>query len=161
MKTTDADEKKNYVLRELCETERSFLTVLRLISQDFFSALCELVTAEDVELLFSTAKVGPGLYMSPVYMFPDCDCLICAHRSCTPSTVPCWRGLKKVWSHLRTCPSISWTLNRVYYNMEYMLRGCPELLRGYERWTACCLVRDCSLNQWFVVYLDVGKAATG
>ncbi len=57
VKTSDADEKKSYVMKELYETERSFLTVLHLISQDFFNALCELICAEDVQLIFSTAKV--------------------------------------------------------------------------------------------------------
>ncbi len=44
-------------MKELFETERSFLTVLHLISQEFFNALCELINAEDVQLIFSTAKV--------------------------------------------------------------------------------------------------------
>ncbi len=57
VKTSDADEKKGYVMKELFETERSFLTVLHLISQEFFNALCELINAEDVQLIFSTAKV--------------------------------------------------------------------------------------------------------
>ena len=57
MKSTDADEKKMYVLHELCETEKSFLNVLELISGDFYSSLCDHLNPEDVNLLFSTAKV--------------------------------------------------------------------------------------------------------
>jgi len=57
VKTSDNNEKKSYVLKELFETERSFLSVLKLVSHDFFSAMCEVICAEDVELIFSTAKV--------------------------------------------------------------------------------------------------------
>ena len=61
VKTTDADEKKDYVMKELYETERSFLSVLHLICKDFFSAMCELICAEDVELIFTTAKVREAI----------------------------------------------------------------------------------------------------
>ena len=63
-KTNDADEKKICVLQELYETEKSFLNVLQLISQDFYSAVCDCISQEDVDLLFSTAKV-PKTNLSP------------------------------------------------------------------------------------------------
>ena len=58
MVTTDSDEKRNNILRELFETEKSFLSVLELISQDFYSALCDHISSDDNELLFSSAKVS-------------------------------------------------------------------------------------------------------
>lgn len=58
MVTTDSDEKRNNILRELYETEKSFLNVLELISQDFYAALCDHISSEDNELLFSSAKVS-------------------------------------------------------------------------------------------------------
>ena len=45
------------VLHELYETEKSFLSVLELISQNFYSAICDSINQEDNDLLFSTAKV--------------------------------------------------------------------------------------------------------
>ena len=56
-KTNDADEKKLCVLQELYETEKSFLNVLELISQHFYTALCDNINQDDNDLLFSTAKV--------------------------------------------------------------------------------------------------------
>lgn len=56
-KTNDADEKKAFLLQELYETEKSFLTVLELISQNFYTAVCDNISQEDVDLLFSSAKV--------------------------------------------------------------------------------------------------------
>lgn len=57
VKTTDADEKKKYVLQEIYETERSFLSVLELVSQDFYLSLKDHIPPEDTELLFSIARV--------------------------------------------------------------------------------------------------------
>lgn len=45
------------MLQELYETEKSFLSVIQLISQDFYGAICDHISQEDVDLLFSTAKV--------------------------------------------------------------------------------------------------------
>ena len=54
---TDVDEKRTNILNELYETEKSYLTVLELISQDFYSSLVDHITSEDAELLFSAVKV--------------------------------------------------------------------------------------------------------
>ena len=58
MVTSNSDEKCNNILRELYETEKSFLNVLELISQDFYNALVDTISPEDKELLFSSAKVS-------------------------------------------------------------------------------------------------------
>ncbi len=52
------------MLQELLETERSFLTVLEIVSQDFYLALKDVLTPDDLELLFAIARVGYGA--SPV-----------------------------------------------------------------------------------------------
>ena len=52
------DEKRHNILTELYETEKSFLCVLELISQDFYAALCDHISSDDNELLFSAAKVS-------------------------------------------------------------------------------------------------------
>ena len=36
VRDTDADEKKKYVLKEICETERSFVVALKLICEEFY-----------------------------------------------------------------------------------------------------------------------------
>ena len=51
------DEKRTNVLNELYETEKSYLNVLELISQDFYSALVDHISSDDTELLFSAVKV--------------------------------------------------------------------------------------------------------
>lgn len=51
------DEKRINILNELYQTEKSYLTVLELISQDFYSSLVDHITSEDTELLFSAVKV--------------------------------------------------------------------------------------------------------
>jgi hypothetical protein len=56
--TTDLDEKRTNILNELYQTEKSYLTVLELISQDFYSSLVDHITSEDTELLFSAVKVN-------------------------------------------------------------------------------------------------------
>ena len=58
MKETDADEKKSYVLQEMFETERSFLTMLEIVSQDFYMALKDHISPEDTDLLFKIARVS-------------------------------------------------------------------------------------------------------
>ena len=60
--TTDLDEKRTNILNELYQTEKSYLTVLELISQDFYSSLVDHITSEDTELLFSAVKVRSLLY---------------------------------------------------------------------------------------------------
>ena len=55
--TTDLDEKRTNVLNELYQTEQSYLKVLEIISQEFYSALVDHISSEDAELLFSAAKV--------------------------------------------------------------------------------------------------------
>ena len=90
-KTNDADEKKLFVLQELYETEKSFLTVLQLISQDFYSAVCDVVSQEDIDLLFSTAKVSLSpllshdLYRISLSCSPPPSCLPLAPVSCSLS----------------------------------------------------------------------------
>ncbi len=56
--TTDLDEKRTNVLNELYQTEKSYLNILEIISQDFYSALVDHISSEDAELLFSAVKVG-------------------------------------------------------------------------------------------------------
>lgn len=58
VKTTDADEKKAYVLAELFETEKNVVRVLNLICQSYFTAVRHLISAEDCRLLFDTAQVS-------------------------------------------------------------------------------------------------------
>lgn len=55
--TTDVDEKRSNVLNELYQTEKSYLNILEVISQDFYSALVDHISSEDTELLFSAVKV--------------------------------------------------------------------------------------------------------
>ena len=57
MKTTDADEKKSYVLAELFETEKNVVRVLNLICHNYYTSVRQLISAEDCRLLFDTAQV--------------------------------------------------------------------------------------------------------
>lgn len=60
MRDTDADEKKKYVLKEICETERSFVVALKLICEEFYQAVHDHLSLDDSELLFAIARVsGP------------------------------------------------------------------------------------------------------
>ena len=57
MRTSGADEKKAYVLAELYETEKNVVRVLKLICQNYYNSLKQLISAEDIRLLFDTAQV--------------------------------------------------------------------------------------------------------
>ena len=57
VKTSDADEKKSYVLAELYETEKNVVRVLNLICYSYFSAIRQHISSEDCRLLFDTAQV--------------------------------------------------------------------------------------------------------
>ena len=57
MRDTDADEKKKYVLKEICETERSFLVALKLIGEEFYQTVHDHLSQEDLDLLFTIARV--------------------------------------------------------------------------------------------------------
>lgn len=61
VRTTDADEKKAYVLAELYETEKNVVRVLHLICQSYYTAIRNLISAEDCRLLFDTAQVPAPL----------------------------------------------------------------------------------------------------
>ena len=61
MRDTDADEKKKYVLKEICETERSFVVALKLICEEFYQAVHDHLSLEDSELLFAIARVSDPL----------------------------------------------------------------------------------------------------
>ena len=61
VRDTDADEKKKYVLKEICETERSFVVALNLICEEFFQAVHDHLSLEDSELLFAIARVSNPL----------------------------------------------------------------------------------------------------
>ena len=69
--TTDVDEKRTNVLNELYQTEQSYLNVLELISQDFYSALVDHISSDDTELLFSAVKV---IYNAKVHHFVMQNC---------------------------------------------------------------------------------------
>lgn len=71
-KTNDSDEKKMCVLHELYETEKSFLSVLELISQTFCSAICDHISPEDNDLLFSTAKLLHPVHCQLLEAFEKC-----------------------------------------------------------------------------------------
>lgn len=55
--TTDLDEKRTNILNELYQTEKSYLNILEIISQDFYIALVDHISSEDADLLFSSVKV--------------------------------------------------------------------------------------------------------
>ena len=55
---SDIDDQRTYILKELYETEKTYLGVLELIGQDFCSALRDHVSPQDNELLFSLAQVS-------------------------------------------------------------------------------------------------------
>jgi guanine nucleotide exchange factor VAV len=57
IRTTDADEKKTYVLAELFETEKNVVRVLSLICNNYYTSVRQLIPAEDCRLLFDTAQV--------------------------------------------------------------------------------------------------------
>ena len=46
------------MLNELYETEKSFVSVLELVSQDFYLALKDHLHPDDTELLFAIARVS-------------------------------------------------------------------------------------------------------
>lgn len=69
---TDVDEKRTNILNELYETEKSYLTVLELISQDFYSSLVDHITSEDAELLFSAVKALYPVHCALLEGFKKC-----------------------------------------------------------------------------------------
>lgn len=56
-RSSDADEKKAYVLAELFQTEKNVVRVLKLICQNYYNSIKQLISAEDCRLLFDTAQV--------------------------------------------------------------------------------------------------------
>lgn len=90
--TTDADEKRTNVLNELYQTEKSYLNVLELISQDFYSALVDHISSDDTELLFSAVKVIYDVNRHHIvllnYYFID--------RLCIQCIVLCWKDSRNV-----------------------------------------------------------------
>lgn len=98
MRDTDADEKKKYVLKEICETERSFVLALKLICEEFYQAVHDHLSLEDSDLLFAIARVSYPLICGCAVGEGNKGEMFCYHNAVNVKRLTCslpWAQVKR------------------------------------------------------------------